>query len=100
MKSKSYRYRIYPTKEQEVLLSKTFGCVRVIWNRDVAVFNSWDKETNPFPDLPDLDRDASRTGMDAGGVSCSCATERDRLQGLQKKLLLEDQKDKDKGLQV
>ena len=49
MKSKSYRYRIYPSKEQEVLLSKTFGCVRVVWNRGVAVFNSWDKETNPSP---------------------------------------------------
>lgn len=47
--NKAYRYRIYPTKEQEVLLNKTFGCVRVIWNRNVAVFNSYDKENNPNP---------------------------------------------------
>jgi len=28
----TYRYRIYPTKEQERQLKKTFGCVRFIWN--------------------------------------------------------------------
>ena len=47
--NRAYRYRIYPDKEQEVLLSKTFGCVRVLWNRSVATFNSWSKETNPTP---------------------------------------------------
>lgn len=47
--NRAYRYRIYPTKEQEVLLSKTFGCVRVLWNRSVATFNSWNKRTNPTP---------------------------------------------------
>ncbi len=29
---KSYRYRLYPTKTQEELLSKHFGCVRFIYN--------------------------------------------------------------------
>lgn len=47
---KSYKYRIYPTPEQEVLLNKTFGCVRVVWNRYVETFNSYDKETNPKPE--------------------------------------------------
>lgn len=28
----AYKYRIYPTKEQEILLSKHFGCVRFVWN--------------------------------------------------------------------
>lgn len=28
----AYKYRIYPTKEQEVLLAKHFGCVRFVWN--------------------------------------------------------------------
>lgn len=46
---RAYKYRIYPNKEQKVLLSKTFGCVRVLWNRSVATFNSWDKDTNPKP---------------------------------------------------
>lgn len=49
MSNRAYRYRLYPTKEQEVLLNKTFGCVRVLWNRNVATFNSWNKDTNPTP---------------------------------------------------
>ena len=30
---KSYKLRIYPTKEQEILLAKHFGCVRFVFNR-------------------------------------------------------------------
>lgn len=29
---RGYRYRIYPTPEQEVLMAKTFGCVRFVYN--------------------------------------------------------------------
>ena len=29
---KAYRFRIYPTIEQELLLQKTFGCVRYVYN--------------------------------------------------------------------
>lgn len=29
---KAYKYRLYPNREQEVLLSKHFGCVRFLWN--------------------------------------------------------------------
>lgn len=33
MKSEcAYKYRFYPTPEQEVLLARTFGCVRFVWN--------------------------------------------------------------------
>lgn len=32
MENKAYLYRIYPTKEQEVLIQKTFGCVRFVYN--------------------------------------------------------------------
>ena len=28
----AYKFRIYPTKEQQVLLAKTFGCVRYVYN--------------------------------------------------------------------
>ena len=31
-KNKAYKFRIYPTKEQEILFSKTFGCCRFIYN--------------------------------------------------------------------
>ena len=33
MANKAYRFRIYPNKEQQVLLAKTFGCVRLVYNR-------------------------------------------------------------------
>lgn len=42
MHLKAYKYRIYPTKEQEVLLSKTFGCCRFVWNKLVENFNNND----------------------------------------------------------
>lgn len=47
MINKAFKYRMYPTRRQEDILSKTFGCVRVIWNACVESFNSYDKETNP-----------------------------------------------------
>lgn len=30
--NRAIKYRAYPTEEQEVLLAKTFGCVRFVWN--------------------------------------------------------------------
>lgn len=36
MANKAYKFRLYPTKEQEELLSKTFGCVRFVYNRMLA----------------------------------------------------------------
>lgn len=32
-----YKYRIYPTKQQEAVLARTFGCARVVWNDALAV---------------------------------------------------------------
>lgn len=32
---KGYKFRIYPTEEQKVFLSKTFGCCRYVYNRFV-----------------------------------------------------------------
>ena len=29
---RAYKYRIYPTDEQKVLLAKTFGCCRFVYN--------------------------------------------------------------------
>ncbi|MBQ9047099.1 MAG: helix-turn-helix domain-containing protein, partial [Solobacterium sp.] len=29
----AYRYRAYPNAAQEILLQKTFGCARFIWNQ-------------------------------------------------------------------
>ena len=32
MSQLAHKYRVYPNAEQKVLLAKTFGCVRVVWN--------------------------------------------------------------------
>ena len=29
---KSYRYRLYPTKDQKEIMAKTFGCCRFVYN--------------------------------------------------------------------
>jgi transposase, IS605 OrfB family, central region len=33
---KAYKYRIYPNKEQQIYLAKTFGCTRFIYNKMLA----------------------------------------------------------------
>ncbi|WP_204301789.1 helix-turn-helix domain-containing protein, partial [Actinoplanes campanulatus] len=32
----AYRCRAYPTPEQAAMLNRTFGCVRVVWNRTLS----------------------------------------------------------------
>ena len=32
MATKAYKFRLYPTKEQEIMFIKTFGCIRFIYN--------------------------------------------------------------------
>ena len=44
MIKRAYKYRIYPTKQQAAYLNEVFGCVRFVWNRLVANFNSWSSE--------------------------------------------------------
>ncbi|MED0756862.1 RNA-guided endonuclease TnpB family protein [Aneurinibacillus thermoaerophilus] len=36
MANKAYKFRLYPTQEQEQLLAKTFGCVRFVYNKMLA----------------------------------------------------------------
>ena len=31
--NKAYKYLIYPTKEQQTLLARTFGCCRYVYNQ-------------------------------------------------------------------
>ena len=37
---RGYKYRFYPTPEQQVLLAKSFGCARFVYNRAVALRTS------------------------------------------------------------
>lgn len=49
---KSYKFRMYPNRTQEVLLAKTFGCNRFVWNKCVEAFESCDKVKNPNSKTP------------------------------------------------
>ncbi|MDF2548929.1 MAG: putative transposase, partial [Anaerosolibacter sp.] len=37
VKNKAYKFRLYPNEEQKVLFSKTFGCVRFVYNHYLAM---------------------------------------------------------------
>lgn len=45
--TKGYKYRIYPNEEQKLLLAKTFGCNRFVWNQCLGrankEFDAWKK---------------------------------------------------------
>lgn len=36
MTQKAFKYRFYPTPEQEILLRRTMGCTRLVYNRALA----------------------------------------------------------------
>ena len=60
MIKRAYQYRLYPTKTQAVLISKTFGCVRLFWNKCVELFNekkeikSYTEITNQFEFMKEI----------------------------------------------
>ncbi len=43
--NKAYKFRIYPTKEQEILIAKTIGCSRFIFNHFLGQWNDTYRET-------------------------------------------------------
>ncbi|CEG28732.1 IS200/IS605 family element RNA-guided endonuclease TnpB [Bacillus sp. B-jedd] len=45
MKKKAYKFRIYPTKQQEILIAKTIGCSRFVFNHFLSHWNDSFKET-------------------------------------------------------
>ena len=40
----SYKFRIYPTKDQSEKIDETFRSVKFIWNKNVEIFNSYKKD--------------------------------------------------------
>ena len=50
---KAYKFRLYPTSGQEIMLTKTFGCVRFVWNQRVAQFLDW-KHDEPVKKEPTI----------------------------------------------
>ncbi|WP_145949515.1 RNA-guided endonuclease TnpB family protein [Paenibacillus sp. Y412MC10] len=43
--NKAYKFRIYPSKEQEILIARTIGCSRFVFNHFLAKWNKTYKET-------------------------------------------------------
>lgn len=43
--NKAYKFRLYPNKEQEILINKTFGCSRFVFNHFLAKWNDTYKAT-------------------------------------------------------
>ena len=41
----AFKYRIYPNKDQELLINKTFGCVRFVYNKILYTANKFYEET-------------------------------------------------------
>jgi putative transposase len=48
---KAYKYRINPTKEQEIFFAKTFGCCRFVWNSMLAERLSAYENREPIPQI-------------------------------------------------
>lgn len=46
--NRAIKYRTYPTEEQAVLLAKTFGCVRFVWNRMLTDAQTFLNEAGVF----------------------------------------------------
>lgn len=45
---KAFKYTLSPNIKQQMVLNKTFGCVRYFWNKQVELFNSYNKDSNPI----------------------------------------------------
>ncbi|WP_277631394.1 RNA-guided endonuclease TnpB family protein, partial [Atopococcus tabaci] len=43
--NKAYKFRLYPNKEQQILINKTFGCSRFVFNHFLAKWDNTYKET-------------------------------------------------------
>ncbi len=56
MIQKGFKYRIYPTKEQSVLMAKHFGCVRWVYNWGLDQKTKAYQETGKSPSRFELDR--------------------------------------------
>ena len=81
---KSYMFRMYPNHTQEVLLAKTFGCNRFIWNKCVEAFESYDKVKNPSPKAP-TKKDLESEFPWLNEVSAASLQQKnERLRGIQK----------------
>ena len=45
VKHKAYKFRIYPNTEQQTMLARTFGCVRLVYNHSLEAKTKSYEET-------------------------------------------------------
>ena len=45
LRHKAYKFRIYPNHEQEILIGKTIGCSRFVYNHFLTLWNMAYSET-------------------------------------------------------
>ena len=57
---KAFRFRIYPTKDQKILLHKTFGCVRKIWNYFLAECEDAYRNNQPRPNATKMQKELTQ----------------------------------------
>ena len=59
--NRAYQFRLYPTKEQEVLIHKTFGCTRFVYNYCLYLKrnNKYLTKFDLIKELPRLKKDYS-----------------------------------------
>ncbi|PFZ01619.1 transposase, partial [Bacillus pseudomycoides] len=43
--NKAYKFRIYPNKRQKILIAKTIGCSRFVFNHFLTLWNDTYKKT-------------------------------------------------------
>ena len=60
---RAYKYRIYPTEEQKVLLAKTFGCCRFVYNWALNLKIEVYKQEKDRPHLPQARRPAANAAI-------------------------------------
>lgn len=54
---KSYKFRLYPTKEQVAMLKQHCGNSRFVWNKLLEYSNNLKKNTNKFPNQSQLQKE-------------------------------------------
>ncbi|MDA5561344.1 IS200/IS605 family element RNA-guided endonuclease TnpB [Exiguobacterium sp. MMG028] len=57
VKHKGYKFRIYPTKEQEVLIAKTIGCSRFVFNHFLSKWDTAHEATGKGLSYDDCSKD-------------------------------------------
>jgi putative transposase len=65
--NKGYKYRIYPSAEQKVLLEKTFGCCRFVYNHMLSERqNAWKNDRKTL-----TKKDARKPTGFSRGMNCA-----------------------------